>query len=75
VPDLKQAREMEKFLAAVESRVIEMARREGVIIRVERDTRGRYPTFVLRTVLLGEHAVLSRKYNGKRYHKRGGDEE
>jgi hypothetical protein len=41
---------MEKFLSAVESAAITVATRDGIAVRVERDTRGRYPTFTLRAL-------------------------
>lgn len=60
----KALNKTEKFLAAVESAAIDVARREGWEIRTERDSRGRYPTFTLR--LVGEK-VTSDKVVRERY--------
>lgn len=59
----------EHFLSAVESAAIRVASQDGIAVRVERDTRGRYPTFTLR--VLGEAAkfdkiVKERYVDGKK---------
>lgn len=64
---LEQAEQLENFLELVEATIIDLAEKEGVMIRVERDTRGRFPTFALRACHVaegGERVVLMRKLNG-----------
>jgi hypothetical protein len=67
---LKEAKKLENFIAAAESKVIEMAEREGVRIKIERDFRGRFATLIIRAVDIpktaGEKMVLTRKVNGNK---------
>jgi hypothetical protein len=52
----------EKFLSRVESAAIEIAASEMIEIRVERDTRGRYPTFTLRVLGAAEQKIVKERY-------------
>jgi hypothetical protein len=66
--ELKEAKKLEDYITLVEDEVVKLAFREGVKIIVERDFRGRYPTFTVRAVereKAGSERMIVRKLNGR----------
>jgi len=65
---LHQEKLLGDFIDMVEAEAIEIAAREGVMIRLEKENRGRFITLVVRAVATGDEGdevVLKRKFNGR----------
>jgi hypothetical protein len=56
----------ESFIELIEDKAIEAAQGIGFAIRIERDSRGRYPTLIIRVVgeVDAEPHVVARKVDG-----------